>query len=55
MRGLIRLSAQISDRGDSGAPALDAAGQLVGFVIGAAHGHTYLISAKKAHDGIVET
>ncbi|MCA9660027.1 MAG: hypothetical protein KC486_16910 [Myxococcales bacterium] len=51
MIGLIRLEHRVSERGDSGAPAFDAGGQLVGFVVGASthnrRSHTYLLTATR--------
>jgi hypothetical protein len=39
-------------KGDSGAPALDDNGVLIGFVVGADNQHTYLLPARRALDAI---
>jgi hypothetical protein len=52
MDGVIRLDQAITVHGDSGAPAMDLTGQLVGFVEGVAGGRTYLIPARRVIDGI---
>jgi hypothetical protein len=51
MAGLtaIRL---VTVKGDSGAPALDENGVLVGFVVGADNQHTYLLPARRALDAL---
>jgi hypothetical protein len=60
MRGLIRLDGRRSNDGDSGAPALDMQGRIIGFVVGcAASGetgareHTYLLPTRRALDGLI--
>ena len=52
MNGLIRLHAKVTRTGDSGAPVVDFRNALVGFVIGSANGHTYLIPARRALDAM---
>lgn len=52
MTGLIKLSNTVTTFGDSGAPVLDYRGRLVGFVIGSAGGHTYVIPAKRVFDAM---
>jgi len=54
MEDLIQLDRRASKRGDSGAPATDSRGRLVGFVVGTdRNGHTYLISARKVIDAVL--
>lgn len=53
MYGLIKLSKKVSRSGDSGAPVIDSASRLVGFVIGSADGHTYVIPARKVLDAML--
>jgi hypothetical protein len=52
MNALIRLDQPVTTHGDSGAPALDATGLLVGFVEGVADGRTYILPARRAIDGV---
>jgi hypothetical protein len=52
MNALIRLDQAITQHGDSGAPATDVTGLLIGFVEGIADGRTYLIPAGRAIDGV---
>jgi hypothetical protein len=52
MNALIRLDTNVTMHGDSGAPAMDATGLLVGFVEGVADGRTYLIPARRAIDAV---
>jgi len=52
MNALIRLDQGVTLHGDSGAPAMDATGLLVGFVEGIADGRTYLIPAGRAIHGV---
>ena len=51
--GLVSLSPQVVSPGDSGAPALDGNGVIVGFVVGAWNGKTYLMPARRAIDALV--
>jgi hypothetical protein len=53
MRGLIKLDKKVTRRGDSGAPVLDFQDRLVGFVVGSADGHTYVIPARKVIDALL--
>lgn len=51
MRGLLELDVPASVDGDSGAPAVDSRGKLVGFVVGAdERGRTHLVLARKVID-----
>ena len=52
MSGLIKLSKSVTTFGDSGAPVLDYRCRLVGFVIGSAGGHTYVIPAGRVLDAM---
>jgi hypothetical protein len=58
MEGLIRLDRMCTKEGDSGAPAVDSDGRIVGFVIGYAgttpNGvkYTYLMPARRAYEGL---
>jgi hypothetical protein len=47
MSGLIEISPCCTQPGDSGSPAFDSAGALLGFVVGASATNTYLIPAKE--------
>jgi hypothetical protein len=51
MTGLIRLASQVTEKGDSGAPVVDQAGRLIGFVLGASNGFTMVIPAGRVIDG----
>ena len=51
MSGLT-ATARVTDPGDSGAPALDQRGALIGFVIGGDSDHTYLLPARRALDAL---
>jgi hypothetical protein len=51
MKGLTAI-ARVTDPGDSGAPALDDGGALIGFVVGADSLHTFLLPARRALDAI---
>lgn len=48
VEGLIATSHDATDPGDSGAPAVDLHGRLVGFVLGVCDGRTYLVPARRA-------
>jgi hypothetical protein len=50
--GLLGTSHQVTEPGDSGAPVTDFQDRLVGFVIGAYDGRTYLIPARRALDDL---
>jgi len=50
VRGLVGLSHDVTVDGDSGAPALDFAGRLVGFLIGSYDGRSYLVPARRTLD-----
>jgi len=50
--GLIGTSHDVTIGGDSGAPALDFDGNIVGFVVGSYGGRTYLIPARKALENL---
>lgn len=52
MDGLVRLDGKVTRRGDSGAPVFDPVDRLVGFVIGSANGHTYVIPARRVFDAM---
>jgi hypothetical protein len=52
MNALIRLNAEATVHGDSGAPAFDMDNNLIGFVEGVANHRTYLIPARRAIDGV---
>jgi hypothetical protein len=52
MNGLIRLDQALTAHGDSGSPAFDMTGLLVGFVEGVADNRTYLMPARRAIDGV---
>lgn len=51
LRGLTSID-RVTRSGDSGAPALDAAGNVVGFVVGADATRTFLIPARRALDAL---
>jgi len=52
MTGMVALSPQVTEPGDSGAPVIDANGALVGFVVGTLGTKTVLISARRALDDL---
>jgi hypothetical protein len=51
MSGLTTIG-RVTQEGDSGAPALDDAGAVIGFVIGSDASHTYLLPARRALDAL---
>jgi hypothetical protein len=51
--GLVSLFPQVTNPGDSGGPALDGSGAIVGFVVGGWNGKTYLMPARRAIDELV--
>jgi hypothetical protein len=52
VQGLIATSHAVTEPGDSGAPAVDIHGRLVGFVVGIYDGRTYLVPARRALENL---
>jgi hypothetical protein len=52
VEGLIATSHAVTEPGDSGAPAVDVNGRLVGFVVGIFDGRTYLVPARRALENL---
>jgi hypothetical protein len=52
VEGLIATSHAVTEPGDSGAPAVDVHGRLVGFVVGIYDGRTYLVPARRALENL---
>jgi hypothetical protein len=53
MEDLIALFPQVTSGGDSGAPVMDFNNQIIGFVLGAKAGKTYLLPAERVIDAFV--
>jgi hypothetical protein len=54
MSGLLKLNGQVTSPGDSGSPAFDGDGTLIGFVLGAAGGNSYLQPGRTAIDALTK-
>ena len=53
LKDLIALSPQVTSGGDSGAPVIDFNSQLLGFVLGAKSGKTYLLPAERVLNAVI--